>query len=111
MDALEHIKLEKKACKGGVSLLIGSCPELKSIELEQECFASGASIGIIKTPKLETISGKGGNFMKIDQIILHETPLLTFVFKVKVRKSPKLDFVNVGPNTEVSVLKWLGKTM
>ena len=47
--------------------------------------------------------------MKIDHVILRDTPLLTFMFKVKVRKSPKLEFENVGPDTEMSVLKWLGK--
>ena len=109
MEALEQIKLGKKACKGGVTLLIGSCPELRSIEMDQECFMSATSIGILRAPKLETISGMGGNFMKIDHVILRDTPLLTFMFKVKVRKSPKLEFENVGPDTEMSVLKWLGK--
>ena len=109
MEALEYIKLERKACKAGVTLLIGSCPELRSIEMDQECFMSATSIGILKAPKLETISGKGGNFMKIDHVILRDTPLLTFMFKVRVRKSPKLELENVGPDTEMSVLKWLGK--
>ncbi len=47
--------------------------------------------------------------MKIDHVILRDTPLLTFMFKVRVRKSPKLELENVGPDTEMSVLKWLGK--
>lgn len=109
MESLEQIKLGKKACKSGVTLLIDSCPQLRCIEMDQECFMSGTSIGIFKTPKLETISGKGGNFTKIDNVILHGTPLLTFVFKVKTRKSPTLDLKDVGPNTQKSVLMWLGK--